>query len=403
MTNYNRAQEAASWREMQEILHEAYGVQELEGESSAGQSNGYSQRRSVNISTPMVVIRITLAPGRRPIFPARRTIADAIPARTPGATAASMPYVPVQAPVVAGTAPSPARGVVFLPPKGANQVHVATNSPAYAGDWVRRQAQVLPAFGQRIRRVQVLVDGKPCKTCVSSLVRNVQPVMPAGTRVNVRYTRPATASRLNQPVATLGSRPVIRYPQAPSASRPTSTGPQSRSPQKPSSATGRTTLRYPQAPSTGRITATGLQSRSAQKASSATGRSIRYPQSPAASALAAMGGQPRGAQKAVSTAGQQTIRYPKPPAAAKVNQQQRQGPNRSATPTALAATTTAPRQPNGRFATRQAPASPGISKPAAPRPAVAPANRPVAAPARTDKQQRESQSFLGALFGESGL
>lgn len=183
--------EAESWRSMQEMMELAGELHEWESAYETGQSETAAPgRRVVRISTPMVVIRITLAPGKgRRIFPSSRFIADAttpVVRRNTKTGASVPPHVRIAAPVSTASGVKP-KGVVFMPRTGSRQVNVVTNSATYAGRWLQQQQKRTPGLFQRVRRVQVLVDGKPCRVCAQRLYRRVRPLVPATANVNLRH------------------------------------------------------------------------------------------------------------------------------------------------------------------------------------------------------------------------
>lgn len=187
-----------SWHEMQEALHEAYEMQEQEAALS-GEVNG------ARIVTPAVIIRITLAPARRgapsAVFGSPRAVVGATSARVQAAPLSGNAYVPLRL-RDAQNGRFTGGGAVYVPQRGGNVVQAATWTPPggnnlrQTGTWLRQQIVQAPALRRRIRRVQVLVDGKPCQHCVKQLASTVKPVVPPGTKLGVRFapTLPATAA-----------------------------------------------------------------------------------------------------------------------------------------------------------------------------------------------------------------
>ncbi|MEK7257782.1 MAG: hypothetical protein AAB316_23695, partial [Bacteroidota bacterium] len=230
--------EAKAWGEMKETLQEMYELQEQEAQEFEA-----SFPTASRIVTPAVIIRITLAPGRgRAIFGSPRAIAGAVLPRqtvaspqimTTGPQATRLATTNVVAPVVrrtpvTGRAIIPIRvpdaatgqigkGVVFVPRKGSNVVQIGawtkpgSNPLRTAGNWLVKQAKKTPALTQRMRRIQVLVDGKPCQTCVKNLHKKVAPVVPPGANLKVRFaTSAAGVSPQKQAMKTVA--PALRSP-----------------------------------------------------------------------------------------------------------------------------------------------------------------------------------------------
>lgn len=360
MTTRNNAQEEAGWGELNEMLQEVYEIQEMEGETSGPTtSNRRRGARRLRFQTPVVIIRISLAPARTPIFTSPQVITDAQTSRPVVTPTSAKPYVPIQAPQ--GVAPDgiQPRGVVFMPQRNTNQVYVATNSPTYAGSWIRRQSQTQPAFGRRIRKVQVLVDGKPCTSCVNQLVKSARPAMPQGTRMAVRHVQnPGTSTNAvpyratNRPVNPNLIRPMgYQQTRPPAGLRSGNTTGQIQRPIAPA-----TTTRRPQAPVA----------------------QVRRPMPPSTGPVTLAPRRPNG-QFAP-----------------------RQQPTTGMRPVAPTQQRPAQQQPTG-----QRPVAPVQQRPQLQRPAPQPQGlirrAPVAGPMRSTVPQRETQSFLGALFGESGL
>lgn len=218
MSQYHETSNEAheSWQEMQEALHEAYEIQEQEADLR-GEVNG------TRIVTPAVIIRITLAPvrGRRTaVFGSPRAIVGATSARVQTAPLSGAAYVPIRTQDTA-TGQTAAKGVVYVPQRGGNVVQAATWAPRgvstvqQAGRWLRRQIVQTPTLRKRIRKVQVLVDGKPCQHCVKQLTASVRPVTPPNTPVGVRFTpalsaASAPARRVAAPIRTVAQRPLRR-------------------------------------------------------------------------------------------------------------------------------------------------------------------------------------------------
>jgi hypothetical protein len=146
--------------------------------------------------TPAVIIRITLAPiGRgRAIFGSPRAVAGAVRPIVKQTPTTGSSYVPVQ--TADQATGQTGGGAVFVPRNGSNVVNAATWAPAggnpirQAGNWIVRQARKTPAVGRRIKKVQVLVDGKPCPSCVKQLAKTVSTVAPNGAKLKVRFTNP---------------------------------------------------------------------------------------------------------------------------------------------------------------------------------------------------------------------
>lgn len=222
------------WQEMNEAMHEAYEIQETEAAQEMEQETVSSQR----IVTPAVIIRITLSPSKgEAIFSSPRAIVGATTTKVRRAPLTGQAYVPIRL-----SNPSNnqvvGQGAVYVPKKGSNVVQMATwarsgsNPVQQAGKWLTTQVQQSPTLRRRLRRVQVLVDGKPCQHCLQKLTANVRTIAPPQSKLQVRYMPtavsqgrkrvPSVQSRAQRPlaqngVATSSAKPRVQRPVAQNA------------------------------------------------------------------------------------------------------------------------------------------------------------------------------------------
>jgi len=195
-------------------LHEAYAVQEQE----AGMQGEYSGAR---IITPAVIIRITLArapKGMAPqtIFKTRKSIvgASASPVQTAPLSGRAIVGIRQNNPV---TGQSVSSGMVYAPNRGGNVVQAVTwgqpgtEPTKTASHWLRRQIVQSPNLRRRIRKVQVLVDGKPCKHCVQQLAKTVKPVLPPTANLGVRFSPTIQQAQPGGFTSVATGRKKIRY------------------------------------------------------------------------------------------------------------------------------------------------------------------------------------------------
>ena len=195
--------EASQWREMHEALHEAHELQrEMETPESEGEMTAQRRRHHrTRIVTPSVVIRITLAPmgSGGKIFGSPRGVVGATKRTVNAAPLSGKPYVPI-ATKSATTGQTVGGGAVYVPKSGGNAVQLSTwagrgdKALQQASSWIQQQAKQSPALKKRGRKVQVLIDGKPCADCVRQFSQDVSKSLPQNQDIKVRYTHPPAAA-----------------------------------------------------------------------------------------------------------------------------------------------------------------------------------------------------------------
>ena len=197
-TQYNEFEmhEAQEWREMHEALNEAHELQN-EAHEMAYETSG---RRTQRIVTPAVIIRITLAPMRGgKIFGTPKAIVGATQQTVSTVPSTGKAIVPI-ATRSATTGQTVGSGAVYVPKSNSNVIQASNwavqggDALQQAGSWVRKQVQALPTLKKRVRKVQVLIDGKPCASCVNQFSQNVANALPPNSAIKVRHTRRPTAA-----------------------------------------------------------------------------------------------------------------------------------------------------------------------------------------------------------------
>lgn len=68
--------------------------------------------------------------------------------------------------------------------------HDSSHPETDAVEWLQSRQQADPYFGENILRIKLLIQDKPCKTCLAGLRSSLDKIMPAGSGADIKWVKP---------------------------------------------------------------------------------------------------------------------------------------------------------------------------------------------------------------------